>query len=65
MSEVDGVVPEYALAHERYYGAEQAARTIAEVDRPGTRMARIGVRPAWVGLLDFRTRFPGALAGRP
>ena len=27
-------------------------------------MARIGVQPSWVGLLDFQTRFPSALGGR-
>lgn len=26
------------------------------------RMARIVVRPEWVGLLDFTTRFPGVIA---
>ena len=38
-----------------------AARNVAEVDRPGTRMARIAVRPEWVGVLDFTTRFPGGV----
>jgi hypothetical protein len=26
---------------------------------PGTRMARVALRPSWVGVLDFQTRFPG------
>jgi hypothetical protein len=26
-------------------------------------MARIAVRPAWVGVLDFETRLPSALGG--
>jgi hypothetical protein len=59
VTDVDGIVPEYAQAHYRYAGPEQGARNIAEVDRPGTRMARIAVRPTWVGVLDFTTRFPG------
>jgi hypothetical protein len=59
---VDGVVPEYVLAHHRYYGAEQGARNVAEVDRPGVRMARIAVRPTWVGVLDFTARLPGPMA---
>ncbi|MEU6643141.1 pyridoxamine 5'-phosphate oxidase family protein [Saccharomonospora sp. NPDC046836] len=62
VTDVDGVVEEYALAQRRYYGDEQAAAALAEVDGPGTRMARIAVRPTWVGVLDFRTRFPGVLA---
>jgi hypothetical protein len=28
------------------------------------RTARIAVRPDWVGILDFQTRFPEALAKR-
>jgi hypothetical protein len=59
VTDVDGIVPEYVRAHYRYAGPEQGARNIAEVDRPGTRMARIAVRPTWVGVLDFTTRFPG------
>ncbi|MFB9317160.1 pyridoxamine 5'-phosphate oxidase family protein [Cryptosporangium minutisporangium] len=59
LTEVDGLVPEYVLAHHRYYGPEQGAANIAGLDRPGTRMARIAVRPSWVGVLDFETRFPG------
>ena len=62
VSEVDGVVPEYALAARRYLGEAAAASYLAEVDRPGTRMARIAVRPAWVGLLDFQTRVPAGFA---
>jgi hypothetical protein len=36
---------------------------IAQADKPGTRTARIAVRPAWVGLLDFETRLPKVTAG--
>ena len=36
---------------------------IARMDQPGTVQARITVRPTWVGLLDFVTRFPGPLGG--
>jgi PPOX class probable F420-dependent enzyme len=64
ITDVDGLVPEYVLAHHRYYGPEQGARNIAEADRPGVRMARIAVRPTWVGLLDFQTRLPAPMAGR-
>ncbi|WP_431918595.1 pyridoxamine 5'-phosphate oxidase family protein [Amycolatopsis tucumanensis] len=59
VTEVDGVLPEYAAAQRRYYGPEQAAASVAEVDRPGLRMARIAVRPSWVGTFDFQERFPG------
>jgi hypothetical protein len=59
ITEVDGIVEEYALAHHHYYGPEQGARNVADSDRPGVRMARIAVRPSWVGVIDFMTRFPG------
>lgn len=58
----DGVVPEYAEAMRRYVGREVADELLAETDVPGVRMARIAVRPTWVGLLDFERRFPAALA---
>lgn len=38
---------------------ELARVAYAAADHPGVRMARIAVRPAWVGVLDFRPRFPG------
>jgi general stress protein 26 len=60
VTDVDGIVPEYAAAHRRYYGPEQGAANVEELDRPGVRMARIALTPAWVGVLDFQTRFPGA-----
>jgi hypothetical protein len=63
VAEVDGVVPEYAQAAHRYLGSEQATPYLAQIDQPGTRMARIAVRPAWVGVLDFQTRLPSALGG--
>jgi Pyridoxamine 5'-phosphate oxidase len=63
VTEVDGVAPEYALAAPRYMGAEAAASYLAMLDQPGTRMARIAVRPSWVGLVDFQTRLPSTLGG--
>jgi pyridoxine/pyridoxamine 5'-phosphate oxidase len=58
----DGVAPEYALAQRRYYGDEQGAANTEQAAQSGAPMARIVLRPAWVGLLDFQNRFPGALA---
>ena len=63
ITEVDGVAPEYAEAAHRYLGSEEASAYLAQIDQPGTRMARIAVRPDWVGLLDFETRMPSALGG--
>src|SRR6266545_4220519 len=63
VDEVDGVAPEYALSARRYLGAEAAASYLAQIDQPGTRMARIAVRPTWVGLIDFQTRLPSGMGG--
>ena len=35
--------------------------TSAEPARPGVRMVRKALRPSWAGVLDFETRFPGAM----
>jgi hypothetical protein len=61
VTEVDGIPEEYALAARRYMGEEAAAGYLAQIDQPGTRMARIGVRPAWAGVIDFETRLPSSL----
>jgi hypothetical protein len=60
VTEVDGVAPENARAAQRYMGPEAATYYLAQIDQPGTRTARIAVRPAWVGVLDFQTRLPSA-----
>ena len=58
---VDGVPPEYAAAAQRYFGEEQGRAWVEQVRAMSTHMARISVRPTWVGLLDFETRFPSAI----
>jgi hypothetical protein len=63
VADFDGVIPEYADAARRYLGEEAAAEFLAQIDQPGLRMHRIGVRPSWVGMLDFQTRLPGVLGG--
>ncbi|MGP4104966.1 pyridoxamine 5'-phosphate oxidase family protein [Nonomuraea sp. KM90] len=63
VTEVDGVADEYVQAAERYLGKDAAASLLESAVRPGTRQARIAVRPAWVGLLDFQTRLPSPLGG--
>jgi hypothetical protein len=40
---------------------EGAAELLAMIDDPSTRMARIAVRPTWVGVLDFDARLPGPM----
>ena len=59
---VNGVVPEYALAAERYFGSEQGKQWVTQLASMVQGMVRITITPEWVGLLDFQTRFPSALA---
>ncbi len=59
---VEGIVPEYAAAAERYFGCEQGQAWITHLRGLIPNMVKITVTPEWVGLLDFQTRFPSALS---
>jgi Pyridoxamine 5'-phosphate oxidase len=59
---VQGMVPEYAAAAQRYFGAEQGQAWVEQVRTLFPRMARIVVRPEWVGLVDFASRPPAVIA---
>lgn len=62
LEDVKGVVPEYALAAERYFGQEQGQAWINQMRARGVDAVRVTITPEWVGLLDFQTRFPHALS---
>jgi PPOX class probable F420-dependent enzyme len=59
---VDGIVPEYVAAAERYFGREQGQAWVKQLRGMIPSMVRITVTPEWVGLLDFQTRFPSTLS---
>lgn len=59
---VNGVVPEYAQAAERYFGPMQGQAWVKRLSGMVPNMVRITVTPEWVGLLDFQTRFPSAIS---
>lgn len=61
VSIVNGVVHEYELAAEHYYGAEAAKGWINQVKSLFSQMARIAVTPEQISVLDFETRFPSAI----
>ncbi len=63
ITEVDGVVEEYAKSAHRYLGDDAATSYLNQINKPGTRMARIALRPTWVGILDFQMRLPSPLGG--
>src|SRR2546425_7954938 len=58
---VDGGVPAYAAAAQRYFGEEQGRAWVEQVKGMFTQMARISVRPEWVSIIDFEKRFPSAI----
>lgn len=62
LSAVDGIVPEYAAAAERYFGVEQGQAWVKQLRGMIPSMVQITITPEWVGLLDFKTRFPSALS---
>ena len=59
---VDGIVPEYAAAADRYFEPEQARTWLAQLRTRISSMVRVTITPEWVGLLDFKTRFPSAIS---
>jgi len=60
---VEGIVPEYEAAAARYFDADLAKGWLGQLRTLVSSMVRITIAPDWVGLLDFQTRFPSALAG--
>ena len=59
---VEGVTPEYEACAERYFGEEQGREWVEGVRQMSPQMTRISVKPEWVSILDFETRFPSAIA---
>jgi PPOX class probable F420-dependent enzyme len=62
LEEMDGIVPEYAQAAERYFGPEQGQAWVKQLRERNLGFVRISMTPHWVGLLDFKTRFPSAIS---
>jgi nitroimidazol reductase NimA-like FMN-containing flavoprotein (pyridoxamine 5'-phosphate oxidase superfamily) len=64
VSLVDGVAAECLPTFTRYMGPEQGRAWVEMMGRMTDRMARIVIRPTWVGVLDFETRFPSGMTRR-
>lgn len=58
----EGVIPEYAASAVRYLGEEAGTGWSNQLRSVANQMARISVKPRWVGILDFETRLPSAVA---
>ena len=62
VSIIEGVVPEYSKAAERYFGEEGGKGWINQIKGMFTQMARVAVVPEWAGIIDFEMRYPSAIA---
>jgi len=58
---VEGITPEYGASGRRVLGEEQGQAFLDQVRPILPRMSRIFIRPEWVGIMDFETRFPNAM----
>jgi hypothetical protein len=61
---VDGMPAEMLPAFIRYAGPEGGRTMFEQMNAMSDQFARIAVRPDWVGVLDFETRFPSGMARR-
>jgi PPOX class probable F420-dependent enzyme len=61
---VEGVTDEYVASAKRYFGEQGGQDWVAQAGALVPSMVRISVRPQEVRILDFKTRFPSALARR-
>ncbi len=62
LDEVEGIVPEYEACAARYFDKKFADAWLKQLRGIVTSMVRITITPEWVGLLDFKKRFPSALS---
>ena len=58
---VEGIAPEYTAMSRRVLGEERGRAWVDQLASITPRMSRIFIRPEWVGVMDFETRFPNAL----
>lgn len=58
---VEGIAPEYAAMTKRVFGEEGGQAWLNQLEPICPSMSRVFIKPEWVGILDFETRFPNAL----
>lgn len=61
---VDGVANECLPAFSRYFGPDEGHGWVERMRVMSDRQARIAIRPTWVNVVDFQTRFPSGMAKR-
>jgi hypothetical protein len=55
---IEGIVPEYELCAKRYLGEQRGQMWMAQLRPAFPPMARIVIRPEWVGVLDLAQLYP-------
>jgi hypothetical protein len=64
VEDVDGVPMEMIAASKRMLGPDAGQAFVDQAAQLSARITRIAVKPSWVDVLDFQTRFPSRLARR-
>jgi hypothetical protein len=55
---VEGLTAEYVQAAQRYFGPEGGQAWVDQMSGLFKEMARMALRPDWVSILNFESRFP-------
>lgn len=58
---VEGIAPEYVATTMRVLGQAEGRAWLNNLRPICPQMSRVFIKPEWVGILDFETRFPNAL----
>jgi len=58
IEQINGIVPEYEMSAKRYLGDKKGQAWIDQLRNAFPPMARIVIRPTWVGLLDLAQLYP-------
>jgi hypothetical protein len=61
---VDGVADECLPAFSRYFGPDEGKGWVERIRMMSDQQARIAIRPIWVNVVDFQTRFPIGMTKR-
>jgi hypothetical protein len=61
---VDDVAPECLPTFSRYFGPDEGRGWVERMRMMSDQQARIAIRPDWVNVVDFQTRFPSGMTKR-
>jgi hypothetical protein len=61
---VDDVAPECLPTFSRYFGPDEGRGWVERMRMMSDQQARIAIRPDWINVVDFQTRFPIGMTKR-